>query len=523
MRRRKGHNLVSQPLPPLAPDGYFSPVRTPLASALVLLACGVFGSCADRSSHPAGAGAPPVIPGGPDPIVLRVSRSGGVLSAARYPALDSVVWRSSSRVPALARIIAFGAEDGYLAAVDTSGAPVRIDMRSGTVTTSRVDTVTTVSSADGGAIYALTTRGELTRYTPSGGDWRFTPPLPAHALYAQDDGSLIVAGAKGDRAIVWRVRPPNQIVADSLSFDIGGEAKTLASSIARTAGHVGDRVFFGGNEEVVAVRSRDLTKALEVDLGDPIEAIAATPSGDRLFVALAGDDAIRIVDRFAEGVKGKISLPGPARALRMDALGRVLLARGGGDSVYVVSLASDQMIGVLRTTWRGDLPLAMPDASIAMERGDDVVLAHPTTLADMRTVVGGAKDFWHTVRWNGFRPRAAGLDQPVQFRTSAPRDSSDLAPRGDSVGAAGGVATADSASTVTGQFTVSFAAVLEEKQARSVAARIRVDGQVPRITSSERAGKTLYRVVLGPYSTRAEAERVGRASGQSYWIFEGAP
>jgi cell division protein FtsN len=85
------------------------------------------------------------------------------------------------------------------------------------------------------------------------------------------------------------------------------------------------------------------------------------------------------------------------------------------------------------------------------------------------------------------------------------------------------VATADSASTVTGQFTVSFAAVLEEKQARSVAARIRVDGQVPRITSSERAGKTLYRVVLGPYSTRAEAERVGRASGQSYWIFEGAP
>jgi cell division protein FtsN len=50
-----------------------------------------------------------------------------------------------------------------------------------------------------------------------------------------------------------------------------------------------------------------------------------------------------------------------------------------------------------------------------------------------------------------------------------------------------------------------------------------VDGQQPRITTSERAGKTLYRVVLGPYPSRAEAERVGRASGQSYWIFEGAP
>ena len=76
---------------------------------------------------------------------------------------------------------------------------------------------------------------------------------------------------------------------------------------------------------------------------------------------------------------------------------------------------------------------------------------------------------------------------------------------------------------VAGQFTVSFAAIPDEVQARSLAARIRVDGQSPRITSSERAGKTLYRVVLGPFSSRAEAERVGRASGQSHWIFEGVP
>jgi hypothetical protein len=446
------------------------------------------------------------------------------MSAARYPALDSTVWRSQTRVPALSRVIAFGAEDGYLAAIDTAGAPVRVDLRVGSVTASRTDTVIAVSSFDGGAIYALTQRGELTRYTPSGGDWRFAPPLPANALYAQADGSLIIAGAKGDRAVVWRVRPPNQGVADSLSFDIGGDAKTLASSLARTAGSVGDRVFFGGNEEVIAVRSRDLGKALELDVGDPVRAIAATPSGDRLFVALDGDKAIRIVDRFEEGVKGKIALPGPARALRMDPMGRVLLAQGAGDSVYVVSLGSDAVVGVLRTRWREDLPLVMADASIAYERGEDVVFAHPSTLADMRTVTGGARDFWYTMRWNGFRPRAAGLDQPVQFRTSAPRDSSDFAPKPDSAApppphdsAAAG------ASPATAVFTVSFAAVLDEKQAKAVAARIRVDGQVARITTSERAGKTLYRVVLGPYPSRAEAERVGRASGQSYWIFEGAP
>ena len=126
-------------------------MRTPLLSALVLLACGVAGGCADRSSRPSGAGAPPVIPAGPDPIVLRVPRGGGILTAVRYPALDSVVWRSSGRLPALARVLAFGAEDGYLAAADTAGAPVRVDLRVGTVSAARGDTVVAVSSADGGA------------------------------------------------------------------------------------------------------------------------------------------------------------------------------------------------------------------------------------------------------------------------------------------------------------------------------------------------------------------------------------
>ncbi len=447
------------------------------------------------------------------------------MSATRYPDLDSTLWRSSARVPALDRIIAFGAEDGYLAAVDTSGAPVRIDVRLGTVTTSRTDDVALASSADGGAIYALTTAGEITRYTPSGGDWRFTPTLPAHALSAQADGSLIVAGAKGDRAIVWRVRPPGQEVTDSLSFDIGGNEATLRKSLGATAGAVGDRVFFGGNEEVVAVRTRDLAKALEVDIGDPVTAIAATPSGDRLFVAIQNEALLRVVDRFEEGVKGKITLPGVPRALRMDPMGRVLLARGGADSVYVISLGGDAVIGVVRSEWRGDLPLVLPDGAIATTRGDDVVFAHPSSLADMKTVMGGARQFWYTMRWNGFRPRAAGLDQPVQFRTSAPRDSVDFADSAAARAVAVDVArdTTRRDTAITSAFTVSFAAVLDEKQARQVASRIRVDGETPRVTTSDRAGKTLYRVVLGPYPSRADAERIGKASGQSYWIFEGAP
>ncbi len=550
------------PVPRTLAYGYFTPVRTLSATALLLLACGFAGGCADSSSRPSGAGAPPSVLGGPDPVVLRVARSGGTVSAYAYPALDSVLWKSSSRAPALDRVIAFGPDDGYLAAIDTGGAPVRLDLRLGGVAAERKIAVAAVSSADGGALYALTSTGELTRFTPSGGDWSFQPPLPASALFAQGDGSLIVAGVRGDRLLVWRVRPPGQSVADSISYPLHGDAAAVATALPATAGTVGDRVFFSANETVVVVRKSDMKTAQEIDLGDPVTAIVATPSGDRLFVALAGDRSLRILDRFENGLSGKIRLPSPVSELRMDPLGRVLLARAAADTVYVVSLASDAVQGVVRSAWRGDLPLVLPDGAIALARDADVVFADATTLADARTITGGTKDFWHVLRWNGFRPRSAGLDEPVRFRNSAPRDPvgyADSMASGDSIsgvitpptgadtlrssaaaGAVRGTATGTATGIATGtatppprgsrsdsaagmQFTVSFAALLDEKAARALVATIRVDGQAPRITTSDRSGRTLYRVVLGPYGTREEADRVGRASAHSYWVFRGAP
>jgi hypothetical protein len=193
--------------------------------------------------------------------------------------------------------------------------------------------------------------------------------------------------------------------------------------------------------------------------------------------------------------------------------------RGNGDSVFVVSLATDKTLGVVRSVWRGDLPLILPDGAIATTRGDDVAIVHPSTLADMRTVTGGARQFWYTLRWNGFRPRAAGLDQPVQFRTSAPRDSLDDSLPADSAGAPPDTATTGAPAS----FTLAFGTVEDEKEARRIASRVRVEGQSPRITPADRNGRTLFRVVMGPYATRADAERLGKASGQSYWIFEGIP
>jgi cell division protein FtsN len=50
-----------------------------------------------------------------------------------------------------------------------------------------------------------------------------------------------------------------------------------------------------------------------------------------------------------------------------------------------------------------------------------------------------------------------------------------------------------------------------------------VNGQTARVVTSLTNGMAIYRVVLGPYPTRDEADRVGRGSGQSYYVYAGTP
>jgi hypothetical protein len=43
------------------------------------------------------------------------------------------------------------------------------------------------------------------------------------------------------------------------------------------------------------------------------------------------------------------------------------------------------------------------------------------------------------------------------------------------------------------------------------------------VVTGETNGTTIYRVILGPYPTKVDAERVGRESRESFWVYEGNP
>jgi cell division septation protein DedD len=337
------------------------------------------------------------------------------------------------------------------------------------------------------------------------------------------------------------------------------------------------------------VQTRTLATAAPIALGAALRAAAASPSGDRLYVLTDRAGELQVIDRYAGAVKATVRLPGPARDVRVDPLGRFLLVRPErGDSAWLVAAGTDRVIGAVGGTWRADLPAVLPDGSVLTAEGDDVAVVDSRTLGRRSAVPGGASDFWHLVLWNGFRPRAAGLDQPVQFggveTEDAGTDDADSAadtgfsapdelapppdtpapppptvpapsapparapnparptvprptvPPPDDDGSA--AATFASAGEVApaqpevgrarrpgaGGFTVQFAAAPTEREARRALSRLRVPSTTLRVVPRTFDGRTVYRVVAGPFATKSEAERAGRAAGAgNYWIYVGAP
>jgi hypothetical protein len=284
----------------------------------------------------------------------------------------------------------------------------------------------------------------------------------------------------------------------------------------------GGRVYLASKRTLTGVAAQTLDASSPIKFDRTVLAIAATPSGDRFYVVTDSSSTLYVVDRYRDRIAARVELPGEPRDLRVDPFGRYVLVRATkGDSVWIVGVGSDKVLGTVRSRWLGDLPFVAPDGAIAATDGRDVVFLDGPTGRELQRVPDGASDFWYPFVWNGLRERPAALDQPVRF----PGDSDTLG-RAPVAASAETVAThpqAAPADSTTSGFTVSFAVLLDEAKAREQAAKIAVQGKTARVVTSVTSGTTVYRVVLGPYPTRAEADQAGRASGQSYVVYPGIP
>ena len=523
-------------------------VSIPVAFALGLALTAYGGS--ERPGTPAAtpaataAATPAATPAsGPDQIVLRFPRTTGHVRAYAFPRLDSAIWTSGTRAPAIARILGFDPDLGTVAAVDDKGAPVRVDLRLDDITRDRKVKLTHLSTDDGSTIYGITTKGGVTRLTPTG-SWSFMPPAPARNLFPEPDGSLLVLADRAGGTTIWQLHPPDSVITDTARLPRFASATTTV---------VGDRIYFTVDSGLIGLRSRGLEPVPPVHLDHEVRALTTTPSGDRLYIATDSTHEVLVVDRYNHKIVARVALPGAPSDLRMDPTGRFVLARAQhGDSAWVIAIGTDKVVGSVPTAWRADLPAVTPNGWIALLDGKDVKFVDGTTLRDQDTIARGADDSWMFIAWNGFRPRSAALDQPVSFPgvNAAPADSASVTDTAVSTAASGtppatpapptrGVAPAppdtqvmragtlaprsDNGAAAAAGFTIQFAALRSANAAQAVAANIKLNGSTARVVTTQRAGVTIYRVVAGPFTTRADAERVAKTSDRSFWIYAGEP
>ncbi|HET9728516.1 MAG TPA: SPOR domain-containing protein [Acidimicrobiia bacterium] len=489
-------------------------MRSFIAFALVLAACG--GD--DRSSIPATRTASSASSQrGPDALLLRVPRAGGVGRVTAYPNIDSTVWNATDAAPPLDRVLAFDPDAGLIAALDFRGLPVWIDLRVGTVTLPHLrGGLHGITSVDGSSIFAVGDDGAVVRFTPTG-TWLFKPPAPARAVFPQSGGILLILGGGRTTARLWRMHPPSNRILDSLTLPETVTGTGAGSPLA-------DRVYVETSDRtLLGVHARRLAVTRSIEFGHRVIDIAATPSGDRFYVITDSSNRVNVVDQYQDRQTGTIELAGRPRDLRIDPFGRFLLVRAAtGDEVWVVGVGTDQVVGTVHSVWRGDVPFVAPDGAIAVSNARDVAFLDPSTFKETRRSPGGASEFWYAFLWNGLRARAATLDQPVEFPTDSPATALPPAARPRDTVAAPPPPPQRVDSSKIG-FLVSFAAVLNETAAKEQASKIVVEGHAARVVTGTTSGVTVYRVVLGPYATRAEADRVGRTSGLSYYVMAGTP
>ena len=308
---------------------------------------------------------------------------------------------------------------------------------------------------------------------------------------------LQLFGAADQRLVV--ADPPALITA---AADQPPTSRPLPAGSDVAATRWGDLVGVAADSGIVLMDPLGRREAAFVPLSDHPRALVFSPSGHRIYVARRTEPGLAAIDRYDREEIDGIALPLPAATIRLDPLGRWLLAKPAmGDSVFVVDLPVKRLVGTLASAWRTDLPAIAPDGALLVRQGDDVVAYRPDSLAPTGRVKGGGVDLWMLTGW---RPRGA-------YRGAF----------GDA-GAQADASVASDTAGPEGPMYVQVSTSQNEAWSSEMAQQLTRAGLVAHVLQPKNPDDG-YRVVLGPYPTRAQAEGIGRKLGRPFWIYQPTP
>lgn len=333
---------------------------------------------------------------------------------------------------------------------------------------------------------------------------------PAGAVLVEhDDGTLALAaerrltpmGAVGSDSVqgVWLVPGDRGVVlarTDSgrvlrILSSVGGHTTTIpvpAGPLARTPW--GEAVAVAGTDgRLSIIELLNETPTITASLPDSALAVAFSASGHRVYVATAAP-ALVVYERFEGDRITSLPLDQRVTALRTDAFGRYVFGRSDEGIVFLDVVTG--AVRVLPGTWASDLPAAGPRGTILLKREDDVVAVAPGDTVPANRVRDGARDQWLIAPWDARRRDL----QLAEAQTTA----------GATPSAPGQLIYLQVSSTSNAVWADSLASGLRQA---GLPARVLPTG----------GPDQAYRVVIGPYATREQAEAIGRKLDMPYWIF----
>ena len=510
-----------------------------LTIALLLLT-GCAGGTPRRapSDQPSGQPVPPAPPGVEGPrvppgVALRLPADGGPVRAYPLPHLTPVEWVSSGAAGPVREPLAMDAAGnrmlyrtraGEIAAFDLVAARERvITPRGRWLAALTTDTLLAVS--DDGAVIESEPWGAQPWPTPLGGGVRDAfAGMGSHLVLVRRDSVTLATREAG--ATLTVPAPDATVLAASRS---------------------GDALAYGTDSGLVVLEERDQWRAWFVRLTGSPTAVAFTPSGHEVYVALREKSELAIVDRFTRRERPSVPLPGPAAQLRMDPWGRAVLVRALAASsrgeTWVIGIASGRMLGRLSTPWGADLPAVSEDGTLLYRSGTSVVACDVRTLDSLGAVPDGASDFWFVTRWRpaagvaaaqaaARRADSAATPTPATVATPAPAPAATPAPATPAPAARTRTPTAPAArpraptpvpATVAkappARGTTSWIQLgdfADEARARDFAGQLAGEGHRAQVAAPAAGGG--WRVLLGPYPSRPAADSAARLLGRPYFI-----
>ncbi|MEO5826118.1 MAG: SPOR domain-containing protein [Gemmatimonadales bacterium] len=449
---------------------------------------------------------------------MRLPAEGGGAILLRGDSLTALDWSIESGIPKIARGLGTDLEEKIVYAVDTDGRLVGLDLfarRSRVYLAAARALVTTPE----GVIFGLDSAGHALRFAGRSLT-TFRASLDAGPTELVRAPGTQVAAVSSRSGII-------QVIGDD------GEARRIDAPPGRvTSTWYGDMIAVTTDSGVLFVDPRGKPDPTFHRVSGKLVTAVFSPSGHRLYAARAQGDiavlapTVRGSTSLIVSDAGTLPLGGRASAIRIDKSGRWLLAKPEkGDSVWLVDVVRHELAATINTRWADDLPLVTGGRTLVVRSGKDVVAYDVTGNAPVERarLSGAASDVFMVVPW---APRtAAPLSEPVAIATA---DSAPEPAEPDSIPSDPDVmptlpSPTDSMPEVAvppaGPTPVylQVSSSQNSEWARAFADQLKQGGFPARVLDPAKQDEG-FRVVVGPYRTREEADATGRRLGRPYFV-----